>query len=114
VEESAFIRRGVASLALIADIPIGVIHTNDTNTNRIVPPFSKLQNLIPQVINHTVDLLDHSLGKNLHFDANLDGSYKSPGNAETFIQNWCFPCNDFPKGAISASGLDAMSSILDV
>jgi hypothetical protein len=114
VEESAFPSRGIVSLPLIANVVIGMIYTDNANRNRIVPSPSKFHYLIPQVINHTVDLLDHRLGKNFHFDPNLDRSDNSPGNAKALIKDRSFPGNDFSKGTVSASGSDAMPSILDV
>ncbi len=91
-----------------------MIYSDNPHADWFASSLSKFHNLILQIAYHTVDLLDHGLCKNLHFDTNLNCSHKSSRDPETFIDNWSLSGNDFPEGSVSSPCGDTVSLILDI
>jgi len=74
----------------------------------------ELYYLIPQVINHAIDLLDHGFREYLYFDANLHRRNWASSNQITRIEDRCFTRNNLAKCPIAAAGFYTSASILDI
>ena len=75
---------------------------------------AELDDLVPQIIDHPIDLLDHGLREYLHFDANLNCRDWSSSNLIAAIEDWCFAWDNLAKRPITAPSDDAAASILNV
>ncbi len=74
----------------------------------------ELNHLIAEIINHAVDLLDHRLREDLHFNADFDRSDWASGNQIAGVSASGLSWNNLAKGPISAPGRHAASFILDI
>ena len=93
---------------------IGMIHADNPDTDRMPTSSAELSYLLNQITDHSVDLLDHRLGKNLHLGTNFDG-----GNGTSCAHKPRHPLgglvwDQLAKRSVAATGLDAVCTILHV
>jgi hypothetical protein len=62
----------VVSIAFVGYIPFGEVDPNDADGYRMVGLLVELSGLSAEIADDAVYLLDHRLGEDLHFGANLD------------------------------------------
>lgn len=91
-----------------------MVDANDSNTYGIISAKLELRSLIAKVINHTVDLLYHCLGKNFDFGADFDCCYLGAPYRESRLENRGFAGNDFSEGPVTASCVYASAAISEV
>ncbi len=114
MQKSSFACSWIGSVPLIANVFLSVIYAHNAHANRITATLSKFRNLVSQIADYSVDLFDHSLSEDLHFDANFDGCHKSPSNSKALVDNRRLTWNDFSKGAVSPPCRDTMPSIVNI
>ncbi len=91
-----------------------LINPDDRYADRMSASPTKLDDLVPKIIDHPIDLLDHGFREYLHLDANLNGCDWSSSNLIAAIKDWCFAWDNFAKRSITAASDDAAASILNV
>ena len=74
----------------------------------------ELDYLIPQVIDHPINLLDHRLCEDLHLDTDLNGCKGSPSNLVAGIENRRLARNKLAKCSITTAGLHSTTPILNI
>ncbi len=72
------------AVTLKADCIRRTVNADYRDADGIVPKATKMLSLSLQVANYPVNLLDHSLGKDLGFCANLDGGHDPSKYGESF------------------------------
>ena len=112
MQKALLARRGKRPVALIPDCALGLIDTDDRNANRIPSAMPELNDLVPKIIDHTVDLLDHRLCEDLHLDADFYGCYRSSCHEVTGISDRRLAWDDFPERSIAPPSRDTVNSLL--
>jgi hypothetical protein len=91
-----------------------VIDSDDCHTDWLSATAIELDHLVAKIVDHTVNLLDHSFGQYLHFDTDLYSRNRPSANKIAIIEYRGLAGDDLAEGGISATGLDAAPPVLDI
>lgn len=103
-----------AVFAFEADIFCSLIDPDDSHRQRGSAAFSKLNDLIAQVVDDPIDLFDHRLRQYFNLYTNFESGNGSPCNGEPWLDHRNLTGDDFPEGAIAASGLNSVGPVADI
>ena len=91
-----------------------MVNANDANADGISAGLAKLARLLHKITNNPIDLLDHRLGKDFHFGANLHCGNRAAQYRETEGTHVLFGGDNFAEGAIAPPRLDTVKRIANV
>lgn len=91
---------------------ISSVDADNADANGIASCTAKLSDLLHKITNDPIDLLDHRLGQDFHFGANLNGGNRAASYDKTGRTNASFVRDDFAEGAIASSCFDPWSLLL--
>jgi hypothetical protein len=114
MQKATLASRRIGSIAFETHCALGLVDANDSDTDWASASAAELSYLVPQIVDHAIDLLDHGLRENLHFYANLDGGNWSSSNLIAWIENRHFARNNLAKCPIAAASVYASTSILNI
>lgn len=80
MRESTSACRWKGAVSLVSHGAFSLVDSNNRNADWMAAAASELNDLIPQVVDHAVDLFDHCLGKDLYFYADFDCCDRASGN----------------------------------
>jgi len=102
------------AITLIADRAFGLINADYSNANGIATAVLELVDLVSKIIYHPVDLFDHCLRKDFHFDPDFDRSYRPSRYQIAGIDDRSLAWYDFSECSITAAGCDSAALILHI
>jgi hypothetical protein len=89
-----------------------LINADHRDTDRASATALEFAYLMVKVVLHPVNLLDHGLCQDLHFDTNLDCSYRSSGHQIVRICERRLARNEFTESSIPTPGGNAVALVL--
>ena len=96
---------------LIACTVMGVVDSHYCHTDRGPSTTSKMDYLLLEVADHAVDLLDHGLSEDLHFNANFYCGNFSAGYVKACIGHSRFTGYDLTESSVTTPCLNALPPI---
>ncbi len=93
---------------------IRMIHADNPDADRIPSGSTELACLLNEVANDPVNLLDHRLCEYLHLRADLNSGNWTPSADKARHPFGSLVRDQLAKCSIAATGLDAMSTVLNV
>jgi hypothetical protein len=102
------------TISSIPDRAFRVVHPDYGHTDGIPAATPKLHHLVAQIVDYTIDLLDHGFGEDFHFHANLDRVDWPARDEVASVYDWVFAGDDFAECPVSPARRDAAPLVLDV
>jgi len=72
--------RGENTATLVSDVEWGTVDAHNSDADRVSAPAAKLRRLVPQIVNHPVNLFKHSLSQDLDLHPDFDGGNLAPSD----------------------------------
>src|SRR5256885_135854 len=94
---------GPALAAFERDILLGEVDSDEGYTDRIATTTFELRDLIHQVVNDSINLLDHGFRKNLRFGPDFDGRNRAARHQHSFFGHRDRRGNEFAESSVSAA-----------
>jgi hypothetical protein len=103
MEEALLAGGWEGAVSFVPDGGLGVVDPDNRYTNRMPSAMPKLDHLVTQVVDYTVNLLDHRLRQHLDLDADFDCGNGASGNGVSNVHNGRFSRNEFAERPVAAA-----------
>ena len=113
MKETVLAGGGEGPVTLITDGAFGLVDADDRNADRVPASVLELHYLVPKIVDHPVNLLNHCLRQDLHLHADLDGGDWASRHRVAGVDDRSLAGNDFAKRPIATPGGDTTALILD-
>ena len=114
MQEALFPSCRESPLPFIANAAFGSVDSDDCDADRIAPTALELGSLVPKIVDHSVNLLDHRFCQNLYFNSDFNGGDGTSSHNEAGIETRCLSGYNLAEGSIAAPGSYPSSPILEV
>jgi hypothetical protein len=91
-----------------------LVNANDSDGDRIPAATSELDYLVSQIVDHTINLLDHGLRKYFYLYANLHSGDWTSSDLIASIEDRDLSRNDLAKCPVTSASVYTPTSILNV
>jgi hypothetical protein len=113
MQEARLAGRRKGPVTLISHGVIGAIDSNHGNADRTSPASFELNHLVPKVVDHAVDLLDHCR-QDFDLDTDFDGSDRASRHQVARVADGRLAWDDLAKGPVAPPRGNAAPLILSV
>jgi hypothetical protein len=114
MKEARLAGGGKRPIAFIANRALCLIDADNGDADWMSASTPELNYLVPQIIDHTINLLDHGLCQDFHFHANLHRGNRTSSHHVTGVGDRRLPRNNLAERSVTAASGNAPASILDI